>query len=245
MTTNTTKLFRPLPLGPCPLQHRIVMAPMARFRADAHHVPTPVMADYYAQRACVPGTLLISEANLVSPRAGGQAFGPGIWTAAQLDGWRRVTDAVHARGCYIWAQLFALGRSASAAPAEADEGVDGFVSPSAMPVEEGGRAPRELREDEVWTFVGEFAEATRGAVERAGFDGVEIHGANGWVWGVWCNVWMAADFGADTLLISSRRILSIVGWIYGAVPLRSGRDLRWMLRRLWRRLLDRKGLASA
>ncbi|EOD50225.1 putative nadh:flavin oxidoreductase nadh oxidase protein [Neofusicoccum parvum UCRNP2] len=107
-----TKLFQPLPLGPVRLTHRITMAPLARFRAGADHTPTPLMAAYYAQRCAAPGTLLVAEASLVSPRGGGQAFGPGLWDAAHVAGWKRVVDAVHARGCVIFAQLIALGRAA-------------------------------------------------------------------------------------------------------------------------------------
>ncbi|GME22925.1 NADH:flavin oxidoreductase NADH oxidase [Neofusicoccum parvum] len=86
-----TRLFHPLPLGPARLTHRIAMAPLARFRAGADHTPTPLMAAYYARRCAAPGTLLVAEASLVSPRGGGQAFGPGL--AAEGSGGGGVGDA--------------------------------------------------------------------------------------------------------------------------------------------------------
>lgn len=93
------KLFTPIKIGDITLQHRIVMAPLTRSRADKHHVPLPLMAEYYAQRACVPGTLLISEATPIAGQAGGYEHIPGIWNDAQIAGWKRVRAS---HGFYVF-----------------------------------------------------------------------------------------------------------------------------------------------
>ncbi|KAI9665659.1 MAG: Chanoclavine-I aldehyde reductase fgaOx3 [Bathelium mastoideum] len=175
-----SKLFYPLGLGPLLLSHRIVMAPLTRLRAsDESDVPLlPLMATYYAQRAAVPGTLLISEATLISARAGGHSNTPGIYTGAQVAAWRAVTDAVHAHRSFIVCQLRAYGRGAEPEVLAA-RGVGDVVSASAVPID-GGAVPRALTEHEIWAFVGDYARAARNAME-AGFDGVEIHGANGYL----------------------------------------------------------------
>ena len=84
------KLLTPLKVGDVTLQHRVVMAPLTRERADKDHVPIPIMAEYYAQRASTPGTLLITEATFIAPRAGGYPHVPGIWNDAQVAEWKRV-----------------------------------------------------------------------------------------------------------------------------------------------------------
>jgi NADPH2 dehydrogenase len=86
----TSKLFQPTQLGDIQLKHRIVMAPLTRFRADKHHVPLPLVREYYAQRATVEGTLVISEATFIAPRAGGFNNVPGIWSDAQIAAWKQV-----------------------------------------------------------------------------------------------------------------------------------------------------------
>lgn len=186
---ENTKLFKPLQVGATKLDHRVVMAPLTRFRADADHVPTDVMAQYYAQRAVVPGTLLLSEATFISPQAGGYPNIPGLWTDAQLAAWKKVTDAVHAKGSTIYCQLWHLGRAAhpdpvgsgGAVPDDAFDYTKDFVSASDVPMYEGGPAPRPLTEDEIWATVRDYATAARNAVTKAGFDGVEIHGAHGYL----------------------------------------------------------------
>ncbi|KAL0265356.1 hypothetical protein SLS55_001321 [Diplodia seriata] len=186
---ENTKLFTPLKVGSTPLDHRVVMAPLTRFRATADNVPTDVMARYYAQRAVVPGTLILSEATFISAAAGGYANIPGLWTDAQLAGWRRVTDAVHAKGSKIWCQLWALGRAAWPDPEGSGGAVRNddfdfatqFVSASDVPMAAGLPAPRPLTEDEIQQFIQDYATAARNAVEKGGFDGVEIHGAHGYL----------------------------------------------------------------
>ena len=138
-----------------------------------------MVSTYYAQRACVPGTLLIAESTLISPRAGGHTNTPGIWNAEQVSAWRTVTSAVHARGSFIFCQLRAYGRAARAEILRERGGFD-VVSASAVPIGKDAPVPRALVEDEIWEFIGDYARAARNAME-AGFDGVEIHGANGYL----------------------------------------------------------------
>jgi N-ethylmaleimide reductase len=178
-------LFTPTSLGRLALPNRILMAPLTRCRADADHVPTPIMAEYYAQRASAG--LIIAEATMAI--AGHSAFGgrePGIYSAAQIAGWKAVTDAVHARGGRIALQLWHGGRachsllndgaqpvSASARPITNDE----IHTPQGKKPYE---TPRALRDDELPGIVAGFRQAVVNA-RAAGFDAVEIHGANGYL----------------------------------------------------------------
>ncbi|KAI0834526.1 NADH:flavin oxidoreductase/NADH oxidase family protein [Hypoxylon sp. FL0890] len=175
---QSSRLFQPLKVGNLNLQHRLVMAPLTRFRADSDHVPLPFVKDYYAQRGSVPGTLLITEATFISRDAGGYPNVPGIWSKEQIAAWKNITDAVHANGSYIYLQLWALGRTADPENSKAE----GFEVKSASPIpyEAGKPVPKELSIDEIQSFVANYAQAARNAVE-AGFDGVEIHGANGYL----------------------------------------------------------------
>jgi NADPH2 dehydrogenase len=178
VSTPSSRLFEPLKLGNLTLQHRIAMAPLTRFRADDSHVQLPFTPTYYGQRASAPGTLLVTEATFISAQAGGYPNVPGIYNSAQIAAWRKVTDAVHAKGSYIFLQLWALGRTANAKFLKS-EGYD-LVSSSPIPVSKDAEAPRELTKEEIKSFVADYAQAARNAVE-AGFDGVEIHGANGYL----------------------------------------------------------------
>jgi N-ethylmaleimide reductase len=178
----TASLFSPVRLGAIDLPHRIVMAPMTRNRSPGA-VPTAMNALYYAQRASA--ALIVTEGT--APSAGGQGYMdvPGLYTDEQVQGWRRVTDAVHAAGGRIFAQLMHVGRVShpdflggaqpvgpSAVCAEGNaityEGLKPFVT------------PRALEAAEIEAIVAQHGEAARRAVE-AGFDGVEIHGANGYL----------------------------------------------------------------
>ena len=178
-------LFTPYTLGHTELANRLVMAPMTRNRAGADGVPTDSMVTYYAQRA--DAGLIVTEGT--QPSAAGQGYPntPGIHTADQAAGWRRVTDAVHARGGRIFLQLMHAGRI-SHPSLQPDGGLP--VAPSV--VRPAGKVftteglqdfvePRALETEEVGQVVREFAEAARLAVEEAGFDGVEVHGANGYL----------------------------------------------------------------
>ncbi|KAI9723827.1 MAG: hypothetical protein M1828_004077 [Chrysothrix sp. TS-e1954] len=181
--SNST-LFQPLRVGALQLSHRLIMAPLTRFRSTREYVPnSSLMAEYYAQRACVPGTLLITEATVISLSAAGYLNVPGIWSKEQIAAWKPVTEAVHAKGSYIFCQLWALGRVAI--PGNMREAGFDVVSSSESPLEPTERTPnpdkpRALAEVEVQEFIAQYAQAARNARE-AGFDGVEVHGANGYL----------------------------------------------------------------
>ena len=167
----------PLRVGNCQLQHRVAMAPLTRLRSDEEHVPLPMVTEYYAQRACVPGTLLITEATFLSFISSGRdANAPGIYTKEQIEQWRKATDAVHAKESFIYLQIWALGRAARP-HALAAKGLE-MVSSSASPLAPDGMVPRPMTEEEIWQCIRDFGTASKNAIE-AGFDGVEIHGANG------------------------------------------------------------------
>ncbi|OQD81317.1 hypothetical protein PENANT_c028G04120 [Penicillium antarcticum] len=173
-----SRLFKPLQIGNIEVKHRIGMAPLTRFRATEDRVPTPLMKEYYSQRAAVPGTLIISEGTFISATCGGFPHAPGIWREDQVDAWRTITDEVHRKGCYIYCQLFAMGRAADVAVARKE----GFpiVAPSAIPIEEGAAMPQAMTIQEIKQNIQDFIDASKNAL-RAGFDGVEIHGANGYL----------------------------------------------------------------
>ncbi|KAJ5291266.1 nadh:flavin oxidoreductase nadh oxidase family protein [Penicillium angulare] len=171
-------LFKPLQVGPVTLGHRIAMAPLTRFRADDDHVPLPFVADYYSQRGSFPGTLLVSEGTFIDARAGGGPNIPGIYNAAQIAAWKKITAAVHAKGSYIFCQLWALGRSADPSISE-KEGIE-RLSASAIPEDETKLPAKAMTESDITDFVNLYAQAAKNAIE-AGFDGVELHGANGYL----------------------------------------------------------------
>lgn len=175
-----SRLFQPLQVGPNKLSNRLVMAPLTRFRAEDNHVQLPFVKEYYEQRACVPGTLLITEATFISPAASGYPNIPGIWNDDQIKAWKEVTDAVHAKGSFIWLQLWALGRAANPEVKQA-EGTGDLVSASDYRMTDNSPQPRPLTEDEIQQYIKEYGQAAENAVKKAGFDGVEIHGANGYL----------------------------------------------------------------
>jgi len=177
-----SKLFQPLKVGNLTLSTRIILPPMTRLRATDSHVPQPSHVEYYAQRASYPGTLLITEGTLVALESSGMPNVPGIWNQAQIAAWKLVTDAVHKKGSYIFVQLAALGRAADAAALEMELGMgrEGKVKGPSPVAFEGGAVPIEMTEDEILKTVGYFRQAALNAIE-AGFDGVEIHGANGYL----------------------------------------------------------------
>ncbi|KIK68700.1 hypothetical protein GYMLUDRAFT_36189 [Collybiopsis luxurians FD-317 M1] len=182
-TAPKAALFHPAQVGNMGLKHRVVLAPLTRFRVNAAHVPHPIVKEHYAQRGSVPGTLLITEATLITHQAGGYAHVPGIWSDEQIARWKEVTEAVHAKGSYIYLQLWALGRTAVPGKpgVEPDFPYD-FVSASNISMSpEDPQKPRPLTKDEIKQYSQWFATGAKNAVERAGFDGVEIHGANGYL----------------------------------------------------------------
>jgi len=187
MSSSVSALFQPLRVGNSDLQHRVVMAPLTRLRANKDHVHGELAKTYYAQRSTVPGTLLISEATFIAPKAAGYANVPGIWNAEQIAGWKAVTDAVHANGSYIFLQIWALGRTADPAILKQEGGFD-LVGASPLPLPKGGPhssegeevIPRELTVAELREYAELHSKAASNAIE-AGFDGVEIHAANGYL----------------------------------------------------------------
>ncbi|EMC94206.1 hypothetical protein BAUCODRAFT_36680 [Baudoinia panamericana UAMH 10762] len=176
---SQSRLFEPLQLGKHTLSSRLAMAPLTRFRADDNHVQLPFVKDYYSQRACVPGTLLITEATFISPQAGGFPNVPGIYTEEQVKAWKVVTDSVHQAGGVIFLQLWALGRAANPDVMKKEELGD-VVSASDIPMSDNSPKPRPLTEDEIEQYIRDYTAAAKNAIE-AGFDGVEIHGANGYL----------------------------------------------------------------
>ena len=177
-------LFQPYSLGSLRLSNHVVMAPLTRNRAGKGLVPAELAATYYAQRATAG--LLITEATQISPQAQGYQDTPGIYTAEQIAGWRRVTDAVHARGGRIFVQLWHVGRISHV---DLQPGGAAPVAPSALRAEtktfvnnafSDVSAPRALTLEEIPQIVEDFRQAAANAMV-AGFDGVEIHGANGYL----------------------------------------------------------------
>lgn len=180
----TSPLLRPYELGPLALKNRVLMAPMTRSRAASGNVPGPSAATYYAQRATAG--LIVAEASQVSPEGVGYVGTPGIHTGEQAQGWRHVTDAVHAAGGLIFLQLWHVGRishvslqpgrQAPVAPSAIAARGETFTPEGKLPFS----PPRALDTGEIAGVVGQFAHGARLASE-AGFDGVELHGANGYL----------------------------------------------------------------
>src|SRR5213080_2191069 len=185
---NYPSLFSPLKVGPYQLNHRLALAPLTRMRAEKPGLsPRLLNAEYYAQRA-TPGGLLIAEASPVTATGFGSPGVPGIYTEQQIAGWREVTDAVHARGGIIFLQLWHVGR-ASHSSFQPDGVLP--VAPSAVPIADlktgtaDGKAvpyetPRALEISEIPGVVDAYRQAAKNA-RAAGFDGVEVHGANGYL----------------------------------------------------------------
>jgi len=177
-------LFEPLQAGALTLPNRIVMAPLTRARTRQGHIPNALMAEHYAQRAS--GGLLIAEATMVMEGNCSFIAEPGIYSEAQVEGWRLVTDAVHAKGGRIFLQLWHGGRACH--PLLNDGATP--VAPSPIPIANDeihtpqGKVPyvtpRELADEEIPGIVEGFRKAA-GNAKAAGFDGVEVHGANGYL----------------------------------------------------------------
>jgi len=176
-------LFDPIRIGELELANRVIMAPLTRCRAEPGRVPGELMVEYYAQRA--DAGLIISEATSVTPMGVGYPDTPGIWSAEQVQGWKRITDAVHAKGGKIVLQLWHVGRISD--PRYLDGQLP--VAPSAIkpaghvslvrPMKDY-ETPRALETEEIAGIVEAYRKGAENAKE-AGFDGVEIHGANGYL----------------------------------------------------------------
>ncbi|MCB9053810.1 MAG: alkene reductase [Lewinellaceae bacterium] len=178
------QLFSSTKLGPIHLSNHIVMAPMTRSRAIGN-IPNDLMAEYYAQRASAG--LIITEGTSPSPNGLGYPRIPGAFSAEQVEGWKKITDAVHNKGGKIFLQLMHVGRIAH--PLNLPEGAE-VVAPSAIAAKgemytdqegpKGHPVPKAMNTEEVKATVQEYVQAARNAIE-AGFDGVELHGANGYL----------------------------------------------------------------
>lgn len=175
-------LFDPVKLGAVTARNRILMAPLTRARATRDHIPTPIMADYYGQRASAG--LIISEGIGVSQQGLGWPYAAGIWSAEQVEAWKPVTQAVHDGGSLIFAQLWHMGRLVHSS-------VTGKQPVSSSPITAPGHAhsydgnkpyeqPRALEEAEIPALIATYVTAARNARD-AGFDGVQIHAANGYL----------------------------------------------------------------
>ncbi|MCW3834775.1 alkene reductase [Sphingomonas canadensis] len=179
-------LFDPIQLGAVHAPNRVLMAPLTRGRATQDHVPTPVMGEYYAQRA--GAGLIISEATGISREGMGWVYAPGLWTEAQVEGWKPVVERLHRAGGRIFAQLWHMGRivhpdfldgaaplsaSATTAPGE----IRTYASGDGKKPFEPARA---ATKDDIARVLDDYSAATRNAL-RAGFDGVQLHAANGYL----------------------------------------------------------------
>lgn len=179
-----TTLFDALHFGDLTAANRIVMAPLTRDRAGPGRVPTALMAAYYEQRASAG--LIVSEGTQISAEGQGYLDTPGIYSAAQIAGWRRVTDAVHAKGGTIVAQLWHVGRVSHLSllpPGQAPVSSTAQRAITKTFTADGFQAvsePRALGLDEIPRLIEDYRRAARNAIE-AGFDGVEVHGANGYL----------------------------------------------------------------
>lgn len=178
-------LFAPATLGTLTLQNHVVMSPMTRSRATANHIPTPIIADYYGQRATAG--LIITEGTSPSPNGDGYARTPGLYNTEQVAAWKPVTAAVHGKGGAIFAQLMHAGRTAHIAnltnggevlaPSAIHQSGQMYTDTEGM---QDHTTPRAMTLDEIKTAIEEFVTASQNAIE-AGFDGVELHGANGYL----------------------------------------------------------------
>jgi N-ethylmaleimide reductase len=184
MSASTPTLFDSYRLGDLTLSNRIVMAPLTRNRAESGFVPSPLAVDYYAQRASAG--LIITEASQISQQGQGYQDTPGIYTEAQVAAWRKITDAVHAKGGHIVIQLWHVGRvshtalqpdgAAPVAPSAIASGSKTFVNNAFTDTS----TPRALELSEIPGIIADYRRAAANAI-KAGFDGVEIHAANGYL----------------------------------------------------------------
>ena len=177
-------LFQPVKVGSCVLTNRVVMAPLTRSRAGPDGIPRPLMVDYYEQRSSAG--LIIAEGTNISPQGRGYAFTPGIYNEPQLEAWRNITEAVHSRGGHIFVQLWHVGRVShpSLQPGGALPVAPSAIRPQTTAYTEAGFqpcvTPRALETEEIPGIIEDYCHAAKDAL-AAGFDGVEIHAANGYL----------------------------------------------------------------
>ncbi|MGF1448261.1 MAG: alkene reductase [Opitutales bacterium] len=185
MSQVTSPLMEPFQLGSLQLKNRVVLAPMTRARSGADRIPNALMAEYYAQRA--GAGLLITEATSISKQARGWVNSPGVYTDAQTEGWKQIVEAAHAKGTPIFLQLWHCGRASHSSFQE-----DGSLPVAPSPIPNGGEyvhtpngkqpyeTPRALETEELPGLVEDYRLAAERA-KSAGFDGVEVHAANGYL----------------------------------------------------------------
>jgi 2,4-dienoyl-CoA reductase-like NADH-dependent reductase (Old Yellow Enzyme family) len=180
----TSPLAAPFDLGPITLKNRIVMAPLTRGRAATDRIPSDIMAEYYTQRASAG--LIISEATAISEQGFGWVGAPGIYSQAMVEGWKKVTEGVHAAGGRIFLQLWHMGRASHSSfhngqpPVAASAIAIGQGQATTASGKQDYEMPRALETAEVEAIVGDYGRAATNAI-AAGFDGVELHAANGYL----------------------------------------------------------------
>lgn len=181
----TTTLFTPLNLGRLQLENRVVMAPMTRCRATADHVPTELMAHYYSTRASAG--LIIAEGTSPCANGLGYARQPGLYSDEQIKGWRHVTDAVHQNGGHIFVQLMHTGRVSHPSNMPAGATIlapSALAAPGQMWTDSNGLqnypVPSEMTQADIEQAIAEYAASATAAI-KAGFDGIELHAANGYL----------------------------------------------------------------
>lgn len=228
---SKSNLFAPLQIGNMQLKHRIIMAPLTRFRVTKDHIPlADMVASHYAQRCSEPGGLIIAEANIISPEHGGVAHMPGIYNSAQIAAWKKIVDAVHAKGCFIFAQLISIGRVANANLLQQEGNGNWPVissSPSPYPsasqegTEKEGPIPHALTPSEIHSTIDLFTRAARNAIFLAGFDGIECHGANGYLIDQFtqsiCNNQRHDEYGGNSIPNRARFALELTSSLISAV----------------------------
>ncbi|SAM05032.1 hypothetical protein [Absidia glauca] len=179
---STPTLLTPIKIGEHTLEHRVVLAPLTRLRNTEEGVIQGHVVEYYTQRA-TKGGFLLTEATLISPSAGGYKYAPGIYTDEQIEGWRKVTNAVHAKGAIIYNQLWHIGRATHSSCLPNNELP---VAASAIAIKgknlfgDDFEVPHALTVDEIKALVQDFVAAAKNAL-KAGFDGIEVHCGNGYL----------------------------------------------------------------
>ncbi|KAL6916826.1 hypothetical protein ACHAPO_006824 [Fusarium lateritium] len=173
-----SKLFKPIQVGNAKLDHRIVMAPLTRYRNDDNHVAKPFVERYYAERASAPGTLVISEATGVSMQDTGMRQGPAFVTDEQVAAWTKVIAGVREKKSFWAQQIWGQGRASD--PEYQKERGFKYRSSSNVPIEEGAPAPEAMTEEEIQTFIQDMVATSRRVID-AGGDIVEVHAAHGYL----------------------------------------------------------------
>ncbi|KAJ6631947.1 hypothetical protein B0H10DRAFT_2159550 [Mycena sp. CBHHK59/15] len=167
--SSTSKIFQPIQLGDLQLHHQVVQAPMTHLHSVKNLI-LPIVREYYMQRAMTSGTLIISEGSVQS-----RSVSPGIFTEEQIAAWLEVTNLVNAQGSFMYCQLFAMGRAATIPELANPNVVFDLVSVSAIPLPGQTVAPHALMLPEIKEYIQLFVDAADNVVNKAGFDGVEVH----------------------------------------------------------------------